>query len=479
MSYPRRRVRWILLWVPWLFVACRGAPPVPSSRAGHACASDASCGAADDPCVARRCDRGACVEERRAPGPLPDDVHGDCQRLVCDGGGQIRRDYDPADRPQVPGGDECMETICRPGGPSTAPKRAGAACARGTCDGRGACRTVRELASGRYTTCVLTSDGQVDCWGANDAGQLGEPAGEPRALSAPVPGIVDAAHLALGGDFACVVTKGGAVSCWGSNERGELGVREAGSSHVPIEVPGLRDVVAIALGAGHGCAVQADGVLLCWGSNERHQIAPIGDLTLSPTRVAVPRVRAVAAGEAHTCALTDAGVLCWGGNEVGQLGDGTQVERGVPKAVAGLTRPTLLAAGRRHTCAVDASGLACWGWNVDGQVGDGSRTDALVPARVSLPGVTALALGNGHSCGLVGPRAHCWGWNADGQLGVREPGDAEVPRPVVEVDAVSMISLGSRHTCAIPVGGGVRCWGRNDRGQLGESPKPEGRGTAL
>jgi alpha-tubulin suppressor-like RCC1 family protein len=45
-------------------------------------------------------------------------------------------------------------------------------------------------------------------------------------------------------------------------------------------------------------------------------------------------VAAIAAGAYHTCALLrSGGVSCWGRNEYGQLGDGTETDRPSPMAI--------------------------------------------------------------------------------------------------------------------------------------------------
>ena len=225
---------------------------------------------------------------------------------------------------------------------------------------------------------------------------------------------------------------------------------------------------AIAAGLAHSCALTRAGGVKCWGSNGHDEL---GNGTtrdsLTPVDVSglTTGVRAVAAGVRHHCALTSAGgVKCWGNTSFGNLGDGTNVRRFTPVDVSGLSSGVrAIAAGMDHTCALTtAGGVKCWGYNRFAALGDGTTTDRWTPVDVSglTSGVTAIAAGFGHSCALMGSGGvKCWGSVA---------GERRTPVDVPGLSGVRAIATSGGHSCALTSAGGVKCWGGNANGQLGD-----------
>lgn len=243
--------------------------------------------------------------------------------------------------------------------------------------------------AGSSHVCAVTSDHNLYCWGANNAGQLGDGTTTNRPTPIKVPAFANnVASVALGTAFTCAVTTDGAAQCWGEGRNGQLGNGVLASSLTPVAVSGITSGIAeLAAGDSFACARINDGAVKCWGHNGYGELGQ-GNTNVSATPLSVQSiggsVSSLTAGDYHACvALSSGAARCWGTNPYGQLGDGSATQRTLPTTVSGLTGVTSISGGGHMTCASAASGPACWGYNGYGSLGDGTTTTRYLPTSVS------------------------------------------------------------------------------------------------
>ncbi len=152
---------------------------------------------------------------------------------------------------------------------------------------------------------ILTSSG-VDCWGYGADGELGNGTFSNSANPVTVEGVggtgtlTGVARLVGGPGNYCALLTSGEVDCWGANNYGELGNGTFSNSANPVAVEGvggtgtLADVTSLVGGAGNYCALLTSGGVDCWGYGEQGQLGNGTFYTSSsygsPTPVAVEGV---------------------------------------------------------------------------------------------------------------------------------------------------------------------------------------------
>jgi len=307
--------------------------------------------------------------------------------------------------------------------------------------------------------CSLQKNGELECWGKNDAGQLGDRTQVTRALPAAVlvAGKID--DLAIGARHTCALASGG-VRCWGDGARGQLGTgltTPLSAPTVPVIAHGapLAGVTAIAAGGDRSCALTAEGVR-CWGDGVVDADEPSGFRGLA-TKLAV--------GEGFACAaFTDPQtVRCVGSDDRGQSAAHQPIVTGA--TIAGMT------AGAKHACVVlDNGDVQCWGANDQGQLGDGTHNDSRVPALVHMPPAVEVRAGASFTCArLRNNTIACWGDNRAHQLVNGTSQSSSSPSPVPGLVGAQELAVGGDSGCArLLDDGAVRCWGANTFGQLGD-----------
>ena len=361
--------------------------------------------------------------------------------------------------------------------------------------------------------CARLSNATAVCSGHNESGQLGD--GTFFSSVTPVPvlnlsgsgPLTNVAQIVTGNFYACARLSSGGVDCWGDNSYGQLGDGTTTTRVLPVVVKNsagsgpLTGVAQIATGKYNTCARLTSGGVDCWGHNGYYEL---GDGTnidrLLPHAVLngaghgpIAGQINISVGQYDTCSVqSDGSARCWGLNQYGVLGDGTQQFRPLPvrvKAVTGsgfLANVTNIVTAPNHTCALIKTGsVDCWGLNTYGQLGDGTLTTRFRPVVVKnvlgnapLIHVSQITAGGGsagdHTCArLAAATALCWGDNFYGQVG--DGTRANRTRPVIvkattgagPLTAITSVVAGPVSTCATLSNGQAKCWGFNHAGQFG------------
>ena len=302
-------------------------------------------------------------------------------------------------------------------------------------------------------------------------------------------------RLSAGLSHTAYVDEHGTLWTWGSNQEGQLGAetQETGVDREgnQVAVSGtslavLEDVRSVAAGGDFTVALKTDGTLWAWGGNDYGQLGNGTVVSAAQPVQVLDQVTAVSAGANATAAVRSDGTLwTWGDNLYGQLGDGTRDSVSAPHQVLADVRFAVM--GDYHAAAISTDGtLYTWGSNLDGQLGTGGLGDTtdeetgamlqLTPTVVSLPAaVSNVTVGAGHTAAILSDGTlWTWGRNDAMQLGLTEAG-AQVwePGQVVELVPAQAVSAGTDQTVCLLTDGEVQAWGSPAMGQLGSGTPQE------
>jgi alpha-tubulin suppressor-like RCC1 family protein len=268
---------------------------------------------------------------------------------------------------------------------------------------------VIDLTAGRFHTCALTETGEVWCWGDNSSGQLGD--GTTRNSNVPVlvgglPGSV--IDFTAGNEFTCAKLKNNEIWCWGNNEFGQLNDGTKINRSKPVK------------------ALIVDNNLISGGHNELVSNAPTGEVEAWQDKktelirdVLLPQAISANRFASGGCVSTLAGMVkCWSGDYAAEQIDG-------------ITSALQVVTGYQHSCTIHEDlTISCWGGNALGELGNGTTQGSTSGVHLqNMQMVQDLALGEHHTCVLAGASytAYCWGDNALGQLGNNSTINSSIP----------------------------------------------------
>lgn len=319
--------------------------------------------------------------------------------------------------------------------------------------------------------------------------------------------------IALGFETTCAISRNNSVKCFGENLEGQLG-NDYISNYILINhakeliFDNAFTPLKFAFGKNHTCILSQQKTVRCFGLNIQGQLG-YGDVTNRLDAINVSDIdlgagftpKEIYAGDDHVCVLSEEqSVKCWGKNNKYQLGYNHSNHIGDNLGEMGESLdildfgdyiPAKLALGGEHSCAILNDGnITCWGYNNRGQLGIGVsdqeyRLSESRSRKVNLGEFYAenIVAGNRHTCAIsIYKHIKCWGKNVNGQLGLGNTIDQNGSSVLDAVDlgddfVVDKLVGGRDHSCAISVNDTIKCWGKNGGGQLGLGDNLD-RGTA-
>ncbi len=339
------------------------------------------------------------------------------------------------------------------------------------------------IASGGSHTIATKTDSTLWAWGSNNSGQLGDGTNTQRTSPIQIGNATNWQMLTVGNDHSIATKTNGTLWGWGNNVYGQLGDGTSGinaSKNSPAQIGRDANWLTIAAGDVHTIAIKTDGTLWAWG---RNIYSELGDFSTEQRNYPIQIGSAanwlsVTAGDSHTIATkTDGSFWSWGYNGVGELGDGTNTNRTSPTNIACpygtivRVEPCWKVISGSVGIALDGS-LWTWGGNEYGQIGDGttSRKAVTSPVRIGTATnwKTVAAGGSFKIATRTDSTMWSWGYNYNGQLGDSSRTDKTVPVLANKATNWQTISAGGSHTIATKTDGTLWAWGFNQYGELGD-----------
>ena len=202
------------------------------------------------------------------------------------------------------------------------------------------------------------------CWGGNASGQLGNGSLTQSLVPTAVGSLAGpASQITAGVDHTCALVSAALteVECWGDDLRGDLGDGNAKEPPVSMPEPVFGFAGSLAAGTGvvpeqvgagnsHTCSFVVSGQLYCWGANVKGQV---GDGT-NEDRDVPTLVLGIAAGPQQVtegdlggCAVTASlSASCWGSDDGSDFAAHTSAQA-VPSLSSGVVA---LSAGDEGVC---------------------------------------------------------------------------------------------------------------------------------
>lgn len=268
------------------------------------------------------------------------------------------------------------------------------------------------------------------------------------------------------------------IKVFGNDCNGQLGLNSNGNNSNPTNLVCDEQLQAIRCGANFTILCKFNGKLFSMGDNSKAQLG-LGDNSTNIKRPQLIKgiegfVDSIFCGADHTFVITyEKKFYCFGKNEKGQLGIGTNVNQNQPfECNFDLGEIQTMSCGGDHTLLLTkANKLYSFGENSDGQLGIANTGPQNKPVFMREGGIKMICCGKNFSL-ILEKKGDLliFGKHDRKDLGNLENYfDDTVPKKLYFDPTIRMISCGSDHFLLLNTSGKVSVFGQNSCGQLGTS----------
>ncbi len=336
----------------------------------------------------------------------------------------------------------------------------------------GALTNWSKLCAGVRTSFAIKTDGTLWGWGNADDGRLGDGTTVTKSSPVQIGAGTNWAEISNIDNHTLAVKTDGTLWAWGIDYDGKLGINVAFSSRSsPVQVGTLTNWSKVSASYEYSVALKTDGTIWAWGKNNVGQLGNGTNITYSsPIQIGTDTtwIKIETSSSSTTALKSDGSIWAFGENGEGQLGF---TPPNSPVQIGALTNWSKVSTGDACTAAVKTDGtLWAWGSNGNGELGDGTTATKSSPVQIgALTNWSDVSVKNSHTIAVkTDGTLWAWGNNGSGQLGDGTTVYKSSPIQVGALTTWSKVTAGYDHSVATKTDGTVWAWGRNNDGELAD-----------
>ncbi len=338
-----------------------------------------------------------------------------------------------------------------------------------------------QLVTNGLTSFIIDSYGNVQGWGRNTKGEVGNGTTDNQLTPVNISGLSNISQIILsnnGYGFSFAIDDSGNVFSWGYNGYGQLGLGTTTEQHTPTLIPNLNNVSKIYINNSTVYALTKSGEVYGWGKNNYGQVG-CGNYTTqtSPVKLnAISDIKEIVCKSDVAFALTNGkDVYAWGFGQNYQMGNGSFIKgQSVPTKISALNNVDEVVTNGVASFAIcnNHQDAYSWGTAVTYELGTYNEKNR-TPNRLWVISdldttINEIVIENITGFAVMGDGSlYGWGNNSYSQLCNGGTFNQGIPVQILNIPRIRQFVFNGYTGLALGVDGCVYSWGKNGSSEAG------------